>query len=178
MVVNFVSSTIASKEWHERQASIKAFTSLLDGYDKNSLKNLISNALIEFLRLLEDNSQMVQLSAAYSLSKISETVPESFVTHHEFEVIIKILMGCLAKKVEVSKLICQVFQNLANYDGCSTSAQLNSNLDSIVGALIKNGMRTDVADGSLPCDSFLASMLLLNKTKNAAVCLKYIQLIL
>ena len=46
LVINFVSVTIADQDWKKRQASIKAFTSLLDGVEHEAMVKLASNALI------------------------------------------------------------------------------------------------------------------------------------
>lgn len=79
--MNFTSSTIGNQDWKQRQASLKAFTSLLDGLDHEAMVSMTTAALTEFSRLLDDNSIMVQLSASFSLSRISEKVPECFINN-------------------------------------------------------------------------------------------------
>lgn len=46
LVINFVSATIADQDWKKRQASIKAFTSLLDGIEHVAMVKLTTNALL------------------------------------------------------------------------------------------------------------------------------------
>lgn len=43
--------------------------------------------------------------------------------------------------------------------------------------LFKTGMRVDVSDGSLAGKAFLATMILVNRTKNSLISAKYISII-
>ena len=45
LVLNFISSTISDSDWKKRQASIKAFTCLLDGLESKVISELTLNAL-------------------------------------------------------------------------------------------------------------------------------------
>lgn len=72
---------------------------------------MISAALVEFLRLLDDNSPYVQLNTAFSLNKISESYSSCFFSHPKFEEMLKILLLNLTKKPQISKHICFIFYN-------------------------------------------------------------------
>lgn len=177
-MINFVAATISDGDWIKRQASIKAFTSLLDGMEGEEISKLSTNALSEFLKLLNDNSVNVQASAAFSLSKISEKVPEAFINHGEFTNVLKLLVSSLDKKAEISKNICSTLGNLFDSEYSENSQIIVNCQEELMSALFNTGMRTNVPDGSLVGSAFLAALLLTAKVYNPVVAFKYIQIIL
>ena len=83
-VLEFVSGNISHPDWKHRQASLRAFCTLLEGTDTNKMQSAILKALVEFIRMLDDTNSDVQYNAAFCLNKIAEFFPNCFVQHQQF----------------------------------------------------------------------------------------------
>jgi importin subunit beta-1 len=108
-VLEFVAANISHQNWKHRQASLRAFCTLLEGSDTHKMQSATVKALVEFIRLLDDNSEDVQFNAAFCLNKIAEFFPECFVQHQQFSEILDMISSKLQRSVRVSIELCNIF---------------------------------------------------------------------
>lgn len=179
-VLDFVAANIGHQDWKKRQASLRAFCTLLEGADTNKMRSSTLKALLEFIRLLDDNSQDVQHNAAFCLNKIAELFPDSFALHPQFNEILEILSSRLSRPAMVSIELCNVFTELSDYAKDQPNQILENWIERLSTALIQNAFRTDTAskDLSLADRSFVAAMNLINHTHNWEFCLKFAPLVI
>lgn len=130
------------------------------------------------MKLLKDTSDNVKVSAAFSLAKIAEKVPQAFIQHPNLSNILNNLIGYLGGKPQIAKEICSLFNNLFESDLSAGSPVIVNASEAIMDALFNTGVRTDIEDGSLAGIAFLAALILIVKVKNIAVASKYIRVII
>lgn len=70
--IQFVGANILTDNWREKEAAVMAFGSILEGPDRDSLGNLIVQALQPILLLIKDDSLQVKESVAWCLGRIAE----------------------------------------------------------------------------------------------------------
>lgn len=75
---------------------------LMEGADTVRMQSALANALLEFVRMLDDNSKEVQSSAAFCLSKIAEFFPDCYVQHIKFPEVLEAVVSKLSRPIDVS----------------------------------------------------------------------------
>jgi hypothetical protein len=140
----------------------------------------VTNGLLEFLRLLDDNSSDVQYNAAFCLNKIAEFFPQCFTQHKQFAEILDLICKKLSRPPNISIELCNIFVLLTEHTKDNPSQILNQSIEMLSNALVVNAFRNDITvnDLSLADRSFVAAMALINNTTNGEFCLKYIPLIM
>lgn len=71
-VIPFIESNIRAADWHQREAAVMAFGSILDGPDPGVLAPLVDQALPILIPMMNDPQQNVKDTTAWTLGTICE----------------------------------------------------------------------------------------------------------
>ena len=72
-VIPFIESNIKSADWHQREAAVMTFGSILDGPDPDVLTPLVTQALpILLVMTTRDSNMMVKDTVAWTLGRICD----------------------------------------------------------------------------------------------------------
>lgn len=85
-VVPFIESNIKSPDWHQREAAVMTFGSILDGPDPQLLSPLVSQALGLLIDMMQDANPHVKDTTAWTLGRICDILvvtikPETHLHH-------------------------------------------------------------------------------------------------
>lgn len=115
-ILAFTSSTIHHENWKYRQASIRAFATLLIGLPESRSQALVNSSLLELVALLNDSNICVKLSAIKSLVLISEEVSEVILQHDKVLQILEVIVKVGQVGEHFLKHTCKVVDNLCAPD--------------------------------------------------------------
>jgi importin subunit beta-1 len=76
-VMPFINDNIKSQNWQHRDAAVMTFGSIVEGPSVDKLKPIVEQAMPMFIELLKDPSVIVRDTAAWTIGRICETVPEA-----------------------------------------------------------------------------------------------------
>ncbi|CAH8591312.1 unnamed protein product [Heterobilharzia americana] len=127
LVIPFVKENIKKPDWRYRDAAVMSFGSILEGPDPAALKPLVESAIPVIIELLRDVSPAVRDTAAWTIGRVCETLPE--VALHE-TYLVPLLTGLvdgLSAEPRVAANVCWAFSSLAEsaYDAASENAGHN-----------------------------------------------------
>ncbi|MBW0462236.1 hypothetical protein O181_001951 [Austropuccinia psidii MF-1] len=137
-VIPFVESNIKSTDWHQRDAAIMAFGSILDGPDPKMLDPLVSQALPTLIEMMRDPSIHVKDSAAWTLGRVTDQLVGTIDPEVHLEPLITVLIGGLSDNTRIVCNSCWGLMNLAEQLGDPTkpTSVLSRFYEGIVNALI------------------------------------------
>jgi importin subunit beta-1 len=78
-VMPFINDNIKSSNWQFRDAAVMAFGSVIEGPSVEKLKPIVEQAMGMFIQLLKDSSVIVRDTAAWTIGRICEAVPEAVI---------------------------------------------------------------------------------------------------
>lgn len=119
-VIPFVESNIKSSDWHQRDAAIMAFGSILDGPDPKMLDPLVSQALPTLIEMMRDPSIHVQDTAAWTLGRVTDQLIGTIKPDVHLEPLITVLLGGLGDNPRIVGNCCWGIMNLAEQLGDPT----------------------------------------------------------
>jgi len=112
LVLPFVTKKIKDPNWRLRDAATIAFACILDGPTKQKLNGLVKQAFGVILQHMEDSQQHVKDSAAWTIGKICDDLPETISAD-----ILPRLMNALGRGLsqtpKVANHVCWAIHNLA-----------------------------------------------------------------
>ena len=148
--LKFVESNIGSTDWKEREASVMAFGSILDGPEVDQLNGLIDQALPLLLTLMSDSSLQVRDTVAWCLGKIAYV--DGINVNNHLPNMMHALIAGLADHPKVATNCCWTIMNLTeqvNQNGPDEeSSPLSPYYPELLGALIQLTTRTDNENSS------------------------------
>ncbi|CAK7906187.1 importin subunit beta-1 [[Candida] anglica] len=111
--LSFVSENIQnSNSWNCREAAVMAFGSILDGPERDQLKELISQALPPILSLMTDEYLQVKETVAWCLGRIADLVVDAIDNQQYLPAVISALATGLQDHPKVSTNCCWTLMNL------------------------------------------------------------------
>jgi importin subunit beta-1 len=110
--LQFVEANLSSPNWRNREAAVMAFGSILDGPDRNELKNLITQALPPIFSLIKDDNLQVKETVSWCLGRIAELVVDAIDTNTMLPSIINALVDGLRDHPKVATNCCWTLINL------------------------------------------------------------------
>lgn len=156
-VVPFVEQNIQNANWRYREAAVIAFGCILNGPDPDKLAGWVSNALPTLINLLKDPSAHVKDTAAWTIGRVCENVPEAV------EKILTPLMSALVQSLEdipkVASNVCWAIHNLAEamqLDDADTTSPLSPYFKVLIQTLLKVTMRPDADQSNLTTSAYEA----------------------
>ncbi|CAH7685795.1 armadillo-type protein [Phakopsora pachyrhizi] len=119
-VIPFVESKIKSADWHERDAAVMAFGSILDGPDFKVLDPLVSQALPTLIEMMRDPSPHVQDTAAWTLGRVTDQLVSTINPETHLEPLITALINGLSDNTRIVGNCCWGLMNLSEQLGDPT----------------------------------------------------------
>lgn len=165
-IPTFIEANINGSNWRQRESSVMALGSILDGPQTDVLGPLIGSLTRKLLELLaNDQSVAVQDSAAWALGRICD-FHLSAVPSDLLPVILQGLVHCLSLAPRVSVNCCWSLMTLCTHLGAEDdsvpSSEVSALFDSITGRLIGTADRADADECNLRSAAYqsLAAVLL------------------
>jgi len=173
-VLPFVQNNIQNTDWKLRDAAAMAFGSILEGPDPDTLSPLCAQAMPLFVNLLKDESVVVRDTAAWTIGRLCEIMPEVVINEQWMVSLLNNLVDGLRSEPRVASNVCWAFSSLAEaaYDkaagddgGDPPSTALSPFFEPIVERLLETTDRTDGTAANLRSAAYEA---LMEMIKNSA----------
>eukprot|EP00741_Cyanophora_paradoxa_P021338 tig00021348_g20597.t1 len=149
-VMPFVQQNINSKDWHAREASIMAFGSILEGPSKQSLMQLVREAVPIMLTHMTDESVLVRDTTAWTLGRICDFHCTS-IPKENFAPMVHVFIKGLADEPRVAGNICWAVHNFAQaYE--DADEQPSNDLSPFFQALMQQLLQTTEREDATECN--------------------------
>lgn len=179
-VLPFVTSNIHHEDWRYRDAAVMAFGSILEGPDPEQMKPIVEQAMPMVIELLKDPSVVVRDTAAWTVGRICEILPNSVLHEACLTPLLNALVEGLVAEPRVASNVCWAFSSLAEAaydnaehpeDGSEPETYCLSNyFETIVERLLQTAERPDGNQHNLRNAAYEALMeLVKNSPKNCYV---------
>ena len=144
-VIPFIEANIKSPDWHQREAAVMTFGSILDGPDPQVLAPLVIQALPILIEMTRDENLLVKDTVAWTLGRICDLNVNALKPDEHLQPLIAALVTSLNDKPRIVANCCWALMNLAEQlgtyyddDGNLVSpSPLAPYYEGIVGALLK-----------------------------------------
>lgn len=158
--LQFVEKNITSGDWKEREASVMAFGSILDGFVLDSsdasevekLVRIIRQALNPVIALIEDESLQVRDTVAWCLGRIADLAIDGIDTDKDLPLIIEATVKGLNDDQRVATNCCWTIMNLTeqvNNDGPrSETSPMSQYYTALVSTLLNFASKNDIEPSS------------------------------
>eukprot|EP00043_Microstomoeca_roanoka_P027243 m.13887 g.13887 ORF g.13887 m.13887 type:complete len:879 (+) comp7447_c0_seq1:172-2808(+) len=160
-VCQFVQENLGHSDWRYRDASILAFGSILSGPSTESLSEIVVQAALPIVNLIQDPSVVVQDSVAWIIGRMVELFPDIILTPDYFSTVLEALGFGLSLAPRVAANACWSFSNLFEECHRLASSSLDEDMDAvptymlseqyagIMAALIQVSQRDDLDESGL-----------------------------
>ncbi|GFS20487.1 importin subunit beta-1, partial [Elysia marginata] len=112
-VLPFVQNNISHDDWRHRDAAVMAFGSVLEGPDPEKMKEIVEQAMPKLIDLLKDSSVVVRDTAAWTVGRVCEILPESVFHEKILKPLLVALVEGLSSEPRVASNVCWAFSSLA-----------------------------------------------------------------
>ncbi|KER30117.1 hypothetical protein T265_13230, partial [Opisthorchis viverrini] len=121
LVIPFVKENIKKPDWRYRDAAVMSFGSILEGPNPTALKPLVESAMPVIIELLRDESAAVRDTAAWTIGRVCETLPEVALQDVYLVPLLSGLVEGLSSEPRVAANVCWAISSLAEsaYDVAS-----------------------------------------------------------
>ncbi|EPY52762.1 karyopherin Kap95 [Schizosaccharomyces cryophilus OY26] len=111
-VLVFVEQNIQSPDWHQREAAVMAFGSVLEGPNVVMLTPLVNQALPVLIHMMKDPVIFVKDTTAWALGQISNFVAEAINPEVHLPELVSALLTGLTDNPRIVANCCWAFMNL------------------------------------------------------------------
>lgn len=144
-VIPFIEAHIKAEDWHQREAAIMTFGSILEGPDPAVLTPLVNQALPLLIDMMVDANPHVKDTTAWTLGKICDLLIGTIKPDVHLHPLISALVNGLQDSPRIIANCCWALMNLADqlgsyYDDESDPAQtspLSPYYEGVVQALLR-----------------------------------------
>lgn len=145
-VIPFIEANIKSSDWHQREAAVMTFGSILDGPDPTVLSPLVDQALPVLIEMTRDDNLLVKDTVAWTLGRICDLLIVTIKPDVHLHPLITALVQGLDDKPRIIANCCWALMNLSDqlgsyYDEESqpqpSASPLQPYYEGIVQALLK-----------------------------------------
>ncbi len=112
-VLSFIEQNLRHQDWHYRDAALSAFGALTLVPDETALEPLVKQALPVLMSMISDEAPSVQDSAAYTLCRICENIPQAIDPGTHLAPLVASLFGGLSSDPHLATSCCAALNNLA-----------------------------------------------------------------
>ena len=112
-VMPFINEHIKNTDWQFRDAAVMAFGSIIEGPSVEKLKPIVEQAMGMFIELLKDPSVIVKDTAAWTIGRICETVPEAVINEKTLQPLLEGLVVGLTAEPRVATNACWALSSIA-----------------------------------------------------------------
>ena len=143
-VIPFIEAHIKSQDWHQREAAVMSFGSILDGPDPTVLMPLVNQALPLLIGMMNDSNLHVKDTTAWTLGRICDLLIITIKPDVHLHPLISALVTGLQDNPRIVTNCCWALMNLADQLGyleeeneSSQTAHLSPYYEGIVNALLR-----------------------------------------
>jgi importin subunit beta-1 len=143
-VIPFIEANIKQEIWHQREAAVMAFGSILVGPDPAVLSPLVNQALPILISMMSDPQSQVKDTTAWTLGRICESLIASIKPDVHLHALVSALVAGLQDSPHIIANCCWALMNLADglyelYDSSEEqgAGPLSPYFEGIVGALLQ-----------------------------------------
>jgi importin subunit beta-1 len=143
-VIPFIEANIKQENWHEREAAVMTFGSILVGPDPTVLTPLVNQALPILISMMSDPQSQVKDTTAWTLGRICESLITSIKPDVHLHALVSALVAGLQDSPHIIANCCWALMNLADglYELYESSEEQNTGplspyFEGIVGALLQ-----------------------------------------
>ena len=111
-VVPFIEANIRGQDWHQREAAVMAFGSIIDGPTNESIVPLVTQALGILIEMLRDQNVHVKDTTAWTLGRICDLTTDAL----QPEILTLLIRGLLHSLGDAPRIVansCWALMNLA-----------------------------------------------------------------
>ena len=112
-VMPFINENIKNPNWQFRDAAVMAFGSIIEGPSVDKLKPIVEQAMSMFIDLLKDPSVIVRDTAAWTIGRICESVPEAVINEATLQSLLEGLVIGLSSEARVATNACWALSSIA-----------------------------------------------------------------
>lgn len=112
LTVPFIESNIKSADWHDREAAVMAFGSILHGPTKEMLQPLVQSALPAIIGMLQDASVEVRDTSAWTLGRITDLHVATIDVQSVLPELVKALLAAIHEQPRIAMNCAWAVMNL------------------------------------------------------------------
>ena len=112
-VVPFIEANIRGQDWHQREAAVMAFGSIIDGPTGESILPLVTQALQILIEMLRDENTHVKDTTAWTLGRICDLAIDAIQPEVHLQPLVIGLLGSLNDAPRIVANSCWALMNLA-----------------------------------------------------------------
>lgn len=116
-VIPFIEANIKSSDWHQREAAIMTFGSILDGPDPTVLSPLVDQALPVLIEMTRDTNLLVKDTVAWTLGRICDLLIVTIKPDVHLHPLVSALVQGLEDKPRIIANCCWALMNLSDQLG-------------------------------------------------------------
>ena len=143
-VIPFIEAHIKTQDWHQREAAVMTFGSILDGPDPTVLTPLVSQALPLLIDMMSDSNLHVKDTTAWTLGRICDLLVGTIKPETHLHPLVSVLVNGLSDNPRIVANCCWALMNLADQLGVyyddeenATSGPLAPYYEGVVQALLR-----------------------------------------
>lgn len=144
-VIPFIEANIRSPDWHQREAAVMTFGSILDGPDPAGLTPLVNQALPILIDMMTESNLHVKDTVAWTLGRICDLLVNTIKPEVHLHPLISALVSSLHDNPRIVTNCCWALMNLADQLGWTegedpagaAASPLSPYFDGIVQALLR-----------------------------------------
>jgi importin subunit beta-1 len=143
-IIPFIEANIKQENWHQREAAVMSFGSILVGPDPTVLAPLVNQALPLLINMMSDPQPQVKDTTAWTLGRICENLITSIKPDVHLHALVSALVAGLQDSPHIIANCCWALMNLADglYELYDSSEEQNTGplspyFEGIVGALLQ-----------------------------------------
>ncbi|KAG6370364.1 armadillo-type protein [Boletus reticuloceps] len=116
-VIPFIEANIKAQDWHQREAAIMTFGSILDGPDPTVLMPLVNQALPLLIGMMNDSNLHVKDTTAWTLGRICDLLINTIKPDVHLHPLVSALVTGLQDNPRIVTNCCWALMNLADQLG-------------------------------------------------------------
>ncbi|KAI5118628.1 hypothetical protein M0805_006995 [Coniferiporia weirii] len=144
-VIPFIEANIKAQDWHQREAAVMTFGSILDGPDPTVLTPLVTQALPILIEMTRDENLLVKDTVAWTLGRICDLLIVALKPDEHLHPLVSALVSSLDDRPRIVANCCWALMNLSDqlgsyYEeegGPASSGPLTPYYEGIVNALLR-----------------------------------------
>lgn len=141
-VIPFIEANIKAQDWHQREAAVMAFGSIMEGPDPTVLTPLVNQALPILIDMMNDQTLHVKDTVAWTLGRICDLLTHTIKPDVHLHPLVSALVNGLQDNPRIVANCCWALMNLVDQlghtegDEVATTNPLSPYVDGIVQALL------------------------------------------
>ncbi|KAI0233643.1 karyopherin Kap95, partial [Massospora cicadina] len=112
VILPFIQNHIVNNDWRFREAAVMAFGSILDGPSPSYISQLVSQAYMKLLELMEDPSEHVRDTVSWTLGRICDLHPTCIGSPKQLQPLLEALVKSLSTTPRIISNSCWALMNI------------------------------------------------------------------